>query len=84
MIDGNLSIPNGRPFCYFAIANVIPLLSGRLDTPAGQDWLASEPLLACPDPPEALYMRLKRVVDGDQTIAEDAEPNLSKAEEIHD
>ena len=61
VVDGNLSLPTGRPFCYFALANVIPLLSGRLDTPAGEDWLATEPLLACPDPPEGVLMRLTRV-----------------------
>lgn len=47
-------------FCYFAIASVLPMLRGH----HGDDldaWLASEPLLACPDPPEALHMRLERV-----------------------
>ena len=57
---GELSIPNNRPFCYFAIASVVPHLGGRLDG-TGEDWLDSKPLLACPDPPEALYMRLERV-----------------------
>ena len=59
--DGELSIPNGRPFCYFAIASVVPHLNGRQDDDEGQSWLDSKPLLACPDPPEALYMRLERL-----------------------
>lgn len=63
VIDGQLSLPTGRPFCYFAIANAIPLLSGRLDRPEGAEWLDSRPLIACPDPPEALYLRLERIPD---------------------
>jgi len=57
--DG-LVVPEGRPFCWFAIASVIPLVNGRLDD---DDWLDTRPLVACPDPPEALHMRLERVSD---------------------
>lgn len=53
-----LTVPEGRPFCWFAIASVIPLLNGRL---GDDEWLATRPLVACPDPPEALHMRLERV-----------------------
>ena len=61
-VDGdNFSLPTGRPFCYFAIASVIPYINGKRDPETGEDWLDSKPLLACPDPPEALYMRLERI-----------------------
>jgi uncharacterized repeat protein (TIGR04076 family) len=57
----NLSLPDGQAFCYFAIASVVPYINGKRDPETGEDWLDSKPLLACPDPPEALYMRLERV-----------------------
>lgn len=47
-------------FCYFAIASVLPLLHGRVGI-EGDAWLDERPLVACPDPPEALHMRLERV-----------------------
>jgi uncharacterized repeat protein (TIGR04076 family) len=56
-----LSLPEGRHFCFYAIASVAPLLHGRLDTPDVDAWLASRPLVACPDPPENLLMRLEAV-----------------------
>jgi uncharacterized repeat protein (TIGR04076 family) len=58
-----LSLPEGKGFCFFAIASVAPLLNGRLDAPDADAWLASRPLVACPDPPENLIMRLERVND---------------------
>jgi uncharacterized repeat protein (TIGR04076 family) len=56
-----LTLPEGKGFCFFAIASVVPLLNGRLDTPDVDAWLASRPLVACPDPPENLIMRLEPV-----------------------
>ena len=57
--DG-LSVHAERGFCYFAIASVLPLLRGRHGADL-DEWLASNPIVACPDPPEALHMRLERV-----------------------
>lgn len=57
--DG-LRVRAERGFCYFAIASVLPMLNGRHGTDLDA-WLDSKPLLACPDPPEALHMRLERV-----------------------
>lgn len=64
--DEGLSLPSGKPFCFFAIASVTPLLKGRLDSVSAEGWLASRPLLACPDPPEALYMRLEQIRDEEE------------------
>jgi uncharacterized repeat protein (TIGR04076 family) len=58
--DG-LRMPDGQPFCAFAITSVLPLVNGRLDGVGSGDWLDSKPLLQCPDPPEALWMRLEAV-----------------------
>lgn len=57
-----VSLPEGGEFCWFAIASVLPMLNGRLGDDADA-WLASSPRLACPDPPEALVMRLDLVAD---------------------
>ena len=54
-------MPDGQPFCAFAITTVLPLLAGRLDSKDADEWLESKPLLQCPDPPEALWMRLEAV-----------------------
>jgi uncharacterized repeat protein (TIGR04076 family) len=55
---GELSMPDGQGFCYFAIASAVPHVTGYL---GGADWPSPPPLVACPDPPEALYLRLERV-----------------------
>jgi uncharacterized repeat protein (TIGR04076 family) len=54
-----VTVPAGRSFCYFAIANVVSAVGGRLDSDVPDCYLVSQPLLACPDPPEALHMRLR-------------------------
>jgi uncharacterized repeat protein (TIGR04076 family) len=53
-----LSVPAGQAFCWFAIASIVAMIPGRLDD---DEWLGSRPLLACPDPPEALHIRVERV-----------------------
>jgi len=57
--DG-LSVHADNGFCYFAIASALPVLSGRAGVDL-EDWLAQRPLIACPDPPEALHMRVERI-----------------------
>ncbi|MEV7013847.1 TIGR04076 family protein [Streptosporangium sp. NPDC051022] len=58
-----VSLPPGRHFCFYAIAAVAPMINGRLDGPDAEAWLASRPLVACPDPPENLIMCLEEVHD---------------------
>jgi uncharacterized repeat protein (TIGR04076 family) len=55
-----VSVPAGSAFCWFAIASVLPMLRGRLDDDT-ERWLAGRPLVACPDPPEGLHVRLERL-----------------------
>jgi uncharacterized repeat protein (TIGR04076 family) len=61
--DG-VSLPEGAHFCWFAIASVAATLGGRIETAEPDAWLAGRPLIACPDPPENLWMRLEEVVAG--------------------
>jgi hypothetical protein len=52
-------VPKGKRFCYFAIAAVIPSVLGHLDADTPGHYLNTRPLLACPDPPENLHMRVE-------------------------
>lgn len=53
--------PGGRGFCYFAITAVAQLLGDHRAAGDTDEWLAGRPLVMCPDPPEALRMRLETV-----------------------
>lgn len=52
--ERGLSVPEGKRFCYFAIASVVAVLGSGLD-------VTSRPLVACPDPPENLHLRLREL-----------------------
>lgn len=52
VVDGSVVVPEGKRFCYFAIAGVVAVLGSAMDA-------TSRPLVACPDPPENLFVRLE-------------------------
>lgn len=52
-----VTMPDGQQFCVFAVAAAIPLLNGRQGEPLDA-WLATDPVLQCPDPPEQVRMRI--------------------------
>lgn len=59
--SSRVRIPEGKHFCVFALAAIIPLLIAKeRKLPAG-DWLEQETLVACPDPEERLIMRIERM-----------------------
>jgi uncharacterized repeat protein (TIGR04076 family) len=58
-----VTVPEGKRFCYFAIAAVIPAVLGHLDAETPDAYLGTYPLLACPDPPENLHMRVKPLTE---------------------
>lgn len=59
--SSRLRIPDGRHFCVFALASVLPLLAAKQrKLPAG-DWLEQDSLVACPDPDERVVMRIERI-----------------------
>lgn len=60
--DG-VRMPDGQPFCFFAMLSVLPLVNGRLGGEDLESWLESRPMLQCPDPPEGLWMRLEAAAD---------------------
>jgi len=60
--SAHLRIPDGRHFCVFALAAVLPLLAAKQRQLAPGDWLEQDSLVCCPDPEERLIMRIERSV----------------------
>ena len=52
-----LSTPAGAGICFYALAAVAGLLGA---VPDADEWLDTRPLVACPDPPENLLIRVER------------------------
>jgi uncharacterized repeat protein (TIGR04076 family) len=67
--SSKIRIPPGKHFCMFALSAVLPLLAAKQRDLAEGDWMASDSLIACPDPDERLIMRVERIarrtMDGD-------------------
>lgn len=59
--SNRLVLPEGKHFCIYALAAVLPLLPAKQRELEANDWLASDSLVACPDPDEQLIMRIERV-----------------------
>jgi len=59
--SSRLRIPDGRHFCAFALAAVLPLLIAKQRRLARGDWLEHETLVSCPDPDERMVMRIERI-----------------------
>jgi uncharacterized repeat protein (TIGR04076 family) len=55
-----LSLPDGQPFCFWAIQSVLPLLPAKMRRLPSSDWLERDSLACCPDPEEGLQMRIER------------------------
>ena len=59
--SSQLVLPEGKHFCIYALAAVLPLLAAKQRELHANDWLASDNLVACPDPEEGLIMRIERL-----------------------
>lgn len=59
--SSRVRIPEGRHFCLYALAAVLPLLPAKQRALDGADWLAQDSLVACPDPEERLIMRIEQI-----------------------
>lgn len=58
--SSRVRIPEGKHFCLYALAAVIPLLPAKMRALDENDWLAQDSLVVCPDPDERLVMRISR------------------------
>ena len=59
--SSRLRIPQGKHFCIFALAAVLPLLAAKERELPDGDWLEVDSNVACPDPDERVIMRIERV-----------------------
>ena len=59
--SSQITIPPGQHFCLYAMSAVLPLLPAKQRELSENDWLASDNLVACPDPDEGLIMRIERL-----------------------
>ena len=58
--SARLSIPEGKHFCVYALASVLPFLAAKQRDLAAGDWLAQDSHFICPDPEERLVMKVER------------------------
>ncbi len=59
--SNEMRLPDGKHFCMYAFAAVLPMLPAKQrDLPAG-DWMTKDSYVACPDPEERLIMRIERL-----------------------
>jgi uncharacterized repeat protein (TIGR04076 family) len=63
--SSRLVLPPDRHFCIYALASVLPLLAAKQRELSNNDWLASDNLVACPDPEEQLIMKIERLAPVD-------------------
>lgn len=59
--SAKLRIPEGKHFCIYALASVIPFLAAKQRQLSAGDWLERDNLIACPDPDERLIMKIERI-----------------------
>lgn len=59
--SSRLRIPDGKHFCAFALAAVLPLLVAKQRRLPPGDWLEQDHLVTCPDPDERTVMRIDRI-----------------------
>ncbi|MGH3448357.1 MAG: TIGR04076 family protein [Nocardioidaceae bacterium] len=58
--SNQLRIPEGKHFCIYALAAVLPLISAKQRKLAPGDWISHDSQVACPDPDERVIMRVER------------------------
>jgi uncharacterized repeat protein (TIGR04076 family) len=58
--SNEMRLPEGKHFCMYAFAAVLPLLPAKQRDLPPCDWMAQDSFVACPDPEERLVMRIDR------------------------
>ena len=59
--SSRITLPAGRHFCIYALQSVLLLLPARQRELSAADWMATDTLVACPDPDERLIMKIERI-----------------------
>lgn len=58
--SNELRLPDGKHFCIYALAAVLPVLSAKQRRNPPGDWIELDTEVCCPDPDERLVMRIER------------------------
>lgn len=58
--SNEMRLPEGKHFCMYAFAAVMPMIAAKQRDLPESDWMTKDSLVACPDPEEALIMRITR------------------------
>jgi uncharacterized repeat protein (TIGR04076 family) len=56
-----LSIPDRRSFCLYALQSAIPILPAKQRPTHPNDWMSTDARVVCPDPLCGVVMRIDRV-----------------------
>ena len=56
----NLFLPPGQPFSIYALAALLPLLPAKERPTHPNDWMTTDPEVACPDPRCGARFRITR------------------------
>ena len=59
--SNELRLPDGKHFCIYALAAVLPFLAAKQRQHPPGDWLEHDTEVCCPDPEERLMMRIERI-----------------------
>lgn len=59
--SSRVRIPEGKHFCLYALAAVLPLIPAKQRRLPAGDWLEQDSLVCCPDPDERVVMRIERL-----------------------
>ena len=57
---GKLAIPDGKPFCLYALQSTLPLLPAKQRPLQPNDWMTTDTRVTCPDPLCGVIMRIDR------------------------
>jgi uncharacterized repeat protein (TIGR04076 family) len=68
--SSRLRIPDGKHFCLFALAAVLPLLPAKMRALDPADWMFQDSLVACPDPDERVILRIERIGESELRTSE--------------
>jgi uncharacterized repeat protein (TIGR04076 family) len=59
--SNRVRIPEGKHFCLYAMASVLPLIPAKQRRLPDGDWLEQDAHVCCPDPEERVVMRIERI-----------------------
>jgi len=60
MKGGKIYLPDGQPFCLYALQSAIPLLPAKQRPTHPNDWMSTDARIACPDPLCGVIMLIER------------------------